>query len=265
MTIQEVGSGDTRVKPIKLGGALVTLVEPHRGHEVEYNRWYERDHFYAGCMIGAWTISGSRYVATAEHKALRFPDGLARRRRPRGRVLRRALLGPRRQVRRVDEVGHGPGQLAPRQRPHVPAPRPRPHHDVQVPRRRPRRRRRRAGGARARPRLPGSRPDDGGAARGQGRARGSSTGSRAGRRPRPTRWRRSPRCRSSPTRRPTCRSRPETERITLLFFDVSDPIDHWAGYETIARDLADAGGRVVYASPFVKTIPGTDTYTDKLW
>ena len=72
MTIQEVGSGDTRVKPIKLGGALITLVEPHRGHEVEYNRWYERDHFYAGCMIGAWTISGSRYVATAEHKALRW-------------------------------------------------------------------------------------------------------------------------------------------------------------------------------------------------
>ena len=58
---------------------------------------------------------------------------------------------------------------------------------------------------------------------------------------------------------------PETERITLLFFDVSDPIDHWGGYETIARDLADAGGRVVYASPFVKTIPGTDTYTDRLW
>ena len=73
MTIQEVGSGDTRVKPIKLGGALITLVEPHKGHEVEYNRWYERDHFYSGCMIGAWTISGSRYVATAEHKALRFP------------------------------------------------------------------------------------------------------------------------------------------------------------------------------------------------
>ena len=60
MSIQEVGSGDTREKPIKLGGALVTMVEPHEGHEVEYNRWYERDHFYAGCMIGAWTISGGR-------------------------------------------------------------------------------------------------------------------------------------------------------------------------------------------------------------
>jgi hypothetical protein len=73
MTIQEVGSGDTRKKPIKLGGALVTLVEPHKGHEVEYNRWYERDHFYAGCMIGAWTISGTRFVATRECKAKRYP------------------------------------------------------------------------------------------------------------------------------------------------------------------------------------------------
>ena len=35
------------------------MVEPHRGHEVAYNRWYERDHFYAGCMIGAWTIAGA--------------------------------------------------------------------------------------------------------------------------------------------------------------------------------------------------------------
>ena len=47
--------------------------------------------------------------------------------------------------------------------------------------------------------------------------------------------------------------------------DFQGEIDHWGGYETIARDLADAGGRVVYASPFVKTIPGTDTYTDRLW
>ena len=32
-------------EPIKLGSMLLTLVEPHRGHEVAYNRWYERDHF----------------------------------------------------------------------------------------------------------------------------------------------------------------------------------------------------------------------------
>jgi hypothetical protein len=71
--IQEVGTGDTREKPIKLGGALVTMVEPHKGHEVDYNRWYERDHFYAGCQIGAWNLAGTRFVATRECKAKRYP------------------------------------------------------------------------------------------------------------------------------------------------------------------------------------------------
>ena len=71
--IQEVGTGDTREKPIKLGGALFTMVEPHKGHEVAYNRWYERDHFYAGCMIGAWNLTGARFVATKECKAKRYP------------------------------------------------------------------------------------------------------------------------------------------------------------------------------------------------
>jgi hypothetical protein len=75
MTIQEVGTGDTGEKPIKLGGALFTMVEPHKGHEVAYNRWYERDHFYAGCMIGAWTLAGARFAATRACKKKRYaPD-----------------------------------------------------------------------------------------------------------------------------------------------------------------------------------------------
>ena len=49
---------------IKLGSILFTVVDPHRGHEVDYNRWYERDHFYSGVMIGPWTFAGNRYVAT---------------------------------------------------------------------------------------------------------------------------------------------------------------------------------------------------------
>ena len=53
---------------------LLTLVEPRRGHEVAYNRWYERDHFYAGCMVGPYNFAGCRYVATADLKALRDPD-----------------------------------------------------------------------------------------------------------------------------------------------------------------------------------------------
>lgn len=61
-------------EPIKLGSMLVTLVEPRRGHEVDYNRWYERDHFYAGCMIGPYQFAGRRFVATADLKRLRQPD-----------------------------------------------------------------------------------------------------------------------------------------------------------------------------------------------
>jgi hypothetical protein len=61
-------------EPIKLGSILLTVVEPRRGHEVAYNRWYERDHFYAGCMIGPYQFAGRRFVATADLKALRQPD-----------------------------------------------------------------------------------------------------------------------------------------------------------------------------------------------
>ncbi|MGH2662465.1 MAG: hypothetical protein ACRDH8_06590 [Actinomycetota bacterium] len=61
-------------QPIELGTALFTLVEPHPGHEVAYNRWYERDHFYAGCMIGPGILGGRRFVAPAPLKELRYPE-----------------------------------------------------------------------------------------------------------------------------------------------------------------------------------------------
>ncbi len=60
--------------PIRVGSMLFTMVDPNRGHEVEYNRWYERDHFYAGCLIGPWLFGGSRWVATKELKQMRFPE-----------------------------------------------------------------------------------------------------------------------------------------------------------------------------------------------
>jgi hypothetical protein len=60
---------------IALGSALFTLVEPHKGHEVDYHRWYERDHFYAGCMVGPWFFAGRRWVATRDLKDLRIGAG----------------------------------------------------------------------------------------------------------------------------------------------------------------------------------------------
>lgn len=63
--------------PIKVGAMLFTLVDPSPGHEVAYNRWYERDHFYGGVMVGPGTLSGKRWVATRTLKDLRFPKDSA--------------------------------------------------------------------------------------------------------------------------------------------------------------------------------------------
>jgi hypothetical protein len=60
--------------PVKVGAMLFTMVDPNRGHEVAYNRWYERDHFYAGCMIGPGMLAGRRWVAPKALKDLRFPE-----------------------------------------------------------------------------------------------------------------------------------------------------------------------------------------------
>ena len=58
---------------IKLGTILFTMVEPTKGYEVEYNRWYERDHFYGGVLTGAYSFAGDRFVATRSLKDLRYP------------------------------------------------------------------------------------------------------------------------------------------------------------------------------------------------
>jgi hypothetical protein len=68
----EVGGVDDY--PVKVGSMLLTLVEPHKGFERAYNRWYERDHFYAGCMVGPWLFAGSRWVATRSLKDRRWPS-----------------------------------------------------------------------------------------------------------------------------------------------------------------------------------------------
>ena len=59
---------------VAIGGALITMVEPHLGHEKGYNRWYEDDHFYAGAMCMPWMMAGRRYVATRDLQLLRYPE-----------------------------------------------------------------------------------------------------------------------------------------------------------------------------------------------
>ncbi len=82
--------------PVKVGSMLLTLVDPHRGHEVAYNRWYERDHFYSGCMIGPWQFAGKRFVATADLKKLPRPGSVGHHWVAGPGVLCRGLLGSRR-------------------------------------------------------------------------------------------------------------------------------------------------------------------------
>lgn len=63
--------GPYEVRP---GHALITMVEPHPGHEYAYNRWYEDDHYYAGAMAMPWMYAGRRWVATRDLQLLRRPE-----------------------------------------------------------------------------------------------------------------------------------------------------------------------------------------------
>jgi hypothetical protein len=58
--------------PVKVGSMLLTMVDPHRGYEAAYNRWYERDHYISGCLVGPYNFAGSRWVAPREMKDLRW-------------------------------------------------------------------------------------------------------------------------------------------------------------------------------------------------
>src|SRR6266498_3864809 len=53
---------------VDLGAGIFALHDPHRGHERDFNRYYERDDMYAAAMLSAWRISGQRLVATADPK-----------------------------------------------------------------------------------------------------------------------------------------------------------------------------------------------------
>lgn len=264
MAIQEVGSGDTRVKPIKLGGALVTIVEPHPGHEVEYNRWYERDHFYAGCMIGAWTISGTRYVATRDHKAVRFPADTT--------VVPDISKGSYVAIYWIlagkfgewvqwgtDQVNwlHANDRMF-EHRDHVHTAMYKYKGEAHAD----------ADGVPAELALdrgyPGlvvmmAEPPEGKDSKWLTEWVTSRSVPPADQ---VTVFGSVPLLANAPKDVPLT---PETERVTLLWWCEADPLPDWATYEAFAADLAAEGGKVVFAAPFIKTVPGTDIYTDQLW
>ena len=63
------------------------------------------------------------------------------------------------------------------------------------------------------------------------------------------------------------RSPTAAERMLLLFFIDEPPEGSWAdAFAGQGKAVGEAGlGRVVWAAPFIGTVPGTDTYTDQLW
>jgi hypothetical protein len=60
---------------VEFGTAIVSYIEPHAGQAREFNRWYERDHFPAAVLAGPGVYAGRRWVATRECKSLRPPTG----------------------------------------------------------------------------------------------------------------------------------------------------------------------------------------------
>jgi hypothetical protein len=56
---------------VGIGTAIVAYIEPQPGQARAFNRWYERDHMYAATTAGPGAFSGARWVATSACKALR--------------------------------------------------------------------------------------------------------------------------------------------------------------------------------------------------
>jgi hypothetical protein len=63
------------VTEVQVGTAVIAYIEPHEGQAQAFNRWYERDHFYAAATAGPGAFSGARWVATRACKAVRPAGG----------------------------------------------------------------------------------------------------------------------------------------------------------------------------------------------
>ena len=63
---------------VALEGVVYTLVDVHPGHDEDFERWYENDHFYAGGTLGPSVLSGRRWYAPRTLRESRWvsPDCL---------------------------------------------------------------------------------------------------------------------------------------------------------------------------------------------
>jgi hypothetical protein len=56
------------------------------------------------------------------------------------------------------------------------------------------------------------------------------------------------------------------DRVVQLLFMEGDPAASWDRVRAYAERVDRGGaGRVTFAAPFLATVVGTDTYTDRLW
>ena len=257
--------------PVKLGHMLFTMVDPHRGHEVAYNRWYERDHFYAGCLVGPWLFAGRRWVAPRALKALRYPresaiaapdvtagsyvaiywihaDRFAEHREWAGQQVRWLYQNGRGFAARthVHTLMYELGWTRYRDADPVPVELALDHGYPGL-------------ATIAVRRAPGASADDldrwwertlPGFLAGTDIACATS-------------WAAVPQ-RGAPMDIPVV-AEPERLRMHLFFLDV-EPLRVWSRFEELGRTLAASKlGDVVFASPWLPTLVGTDTYTDQLW
>jgi hypothetical protein len=250
-------------RQIRVGSLLFTMVEPHRGHEVAYNRWYERDHFYAGCMVGKWQFAGARYVATSACKAKRYPD--------KSPIAPDPTVGSYLAVYwvldghhddwnewGVEQVNwlHANDRMF-LERDHIHTALYEYAGEVNAP------------GSTMPVELALDRAYPGVVA---------MIGEAAGEVGTVVDWLRERGCPADvalvgtplPLRgdRPAdVPDQPEGDRFLLLCFSSEDPLAVWdQRYAALGDELAKAGrGEILFASPFLATVPGTDTYTDELW
>jgi hypothetical protein len=230
---------------VPIGTAIVSYIEPHAGHAREFNRWYERDHFPAAVTAGPGVFAHARWVATRKCKELR-PPGTLLGDPARGSYLSLAWLledtqpqwdafvvdtMPR--LRAQDRMFAG--------RDHV-------HTAVYAPR----------WEARAREGPPAGMALDHGFA---GVIAIAIAGHDAGRE-----WAGTvvddelPTIVALGTERVILSATNPGDHQLVLAFCAADPLQTWARARDALKDL-DAVG---FASPFLRTIPGTDAYVDEL-
>jgi hypothetical protein len=252
-------------RPIRLGSLLYTLVEPRRGHEVAYNRWYERDHFYAGCMIGEWQFAGRRFVATRDCKIKRYPGDSPIVADPSkgSYVAIYWVLDEHHDdwnkwgVEQVNRL-HAGGRMF-LERDHVHTALYRYRGEANAP------------GSHMPAELALDRAYPGMVtiiAEGRKGANPDRLADYFLRRacPADVMVMGTP----LPLRGDRPADVPDQEsdgRLLLMYFPTENPLDVWdRDYARIGAELEASGlGRVLFASPFLATVPGTDTYTDQLW